>query len=159
MGTTLPIHNRKEKEIKPIILSSLSRSPRKILALLIVSVIIWYSFLSSTNYIQHEPLSPTMASIDYNINPLAWAPSLSERIGKSAYPKSFFTPQALLENEFNPVSAVVLRVTDDDESIIYAVKHLLKYNFISEIYIHNQIKSRPLTVEVSVLDLGSVHVY
>jgi hypothetical protein len=150
MGTTLPIHNRKEKDIKPFTLSSISRSRRKILALVIVFIIILYSFRSSTNYIQPEPLSPTAASIDYNINPLAWAPSLSERVGKSAYPKSYFTPQALLENEFNPVSAVVLRVTDDDESIVYAVKHLLKYNFISEIYIHNHVKNRPLTVEVSV---------
>lgn len=118
------------------------------MALLIVFIIILFSFRSSTNYIQQDPLSPAAPSINYNINPLAWAPSLSERVGKSAYPKSYFTPQALLENEFNPVSAVVLRVTDDDESIIYAVKHLLKYNFISEIYIHNHVKTRPLTVEV-----------
>jgi hypothetical protein len=87
--------------------------------------------------------------MEYNINPLFWAPSLSERVGKSAYPRSFFTTKALRENEFNPVSAVILRVTDDDQSIEYAVKNLVKYPFISDIYIQNLVKSRPLIVDAS----------
>ncbi|KAI8643412.1 hypothetical protein BD408DRAFT_431445 [Parasitella parasitica] len=105
--------------------------------------------MSSTT---HNKSAMSPKSIEYNINPLFWAPTLSDRAGKSAFPKSLFTAKALKENEFNPVSAVVLRVTDDDQSIEYAVKNLIKYPFISDIYIHNLVKERPLTVDSLKLD-------
>jgi hypothetical protein len=144
MGTaTLPIHSRKEKR------SIFSSSPKKVLSVFIFLLFLLYTLTTSNTFIDNSSSSPSASKeIDYNINPLFWAPSLSDRVGKSAYPKDYFTAQALQENELNPVSAVLLRVTDDDESIVYTVKHLLKYHFITEIYIHNLVKTRPLTVEV-----------
>ena len=139
--STLPLH-KKEKALPP-----LSRSPRKLLAFVLVGLIILYSFLSSKDHVDKEVLY--IPSADYNINPLFWAPSLSEQTSKSAYPSEYFTTEALLENELNPVSAVLLRVTDDDESIVSAVKQLSSYPFISDIYIHNLVKHRPLTRQVS----------
>lgn len=149
MGSaTLPIHSRKEKE-KRFYTSSSASSPKKLLALFVFVCFILYTLSPSSRSIDSAPSE--IKQVDYNINPLFWAPSLSDRAGKSAYPKEYFTTQALQENELNPVSAVLLRVTDDDESIVYTVKHLLKYHFITEIYIHNLVKTRPLTVEVSCL--------
>lgn len=145
---TLPLHNDKEKGLKPSGSSTfMSRSTRRFAAFCIILFIVVYSFSSSTTVQNESIISPK--SMEYNINPLFWAPTLSERVGKSAYPRSFFTTKALRENEFNPVSAVILRVTDDDQSIEYAVKNLVKYPFISDIYIQNLVKSRPLTVDVN----------
>lgn len=145
---TLPLHNDKGKHLKSSGSSAfMSRSTRRFAAFCIILFIVVYSFSSSTTIRNESITSPK--SMEYNINPLFWAPSLSERVGKSAYPRSFFTTKALRENEFNPVSAVILRVTDDDQSIEYAVKNLVKYPFISDIYIQNLVKSRPLTVDAS----------
>lgn len=145
---TLPLHNDKGKGHSLFMGSpAMSRTIRRFVAFCIILFIVVYSF-STTSTAQYESIT-SLKSIQYNINPLYWAPTLSERIGKSAFPKSFFTTQALRENEFNPVSAVILRVTDDDQSIEYAVKNLVKYPFISDIYIYNLVKKRPLTVEVS----------
>lgn len=146
MGTaTLPLHSRKDKEKRSI---PLSTSPKKIVAAVLVIFILFYTFRSArTNNDTRAASSPSDA-IDYNVNPLFWAPTITDRTGKSAFPKSSFTAESLRENELNPVSAVLLRVTDDDESIIYTVKHLLKYHFITDISIHNLVKNRPLKVEV-----------
>lgn len=144
---TLPLHNDKGKGYAASMGSPfMSRTVRRFVAFCIILFIVVYSFSTTTTTQNESMISPKSAQ--YNINPLYWAPTLSERIGKSAFPKSFFTTQALRENEFNPVSAVILRVTDDDQSIEYAVKNLVKYPFISDIYIHNLVKKRPLTVEV-----------
>lgn len=146
--STLPLHNDKGKGYSASMGSPImSRTIRRSVAFCVILFIVVYSFTSSTTTQNESAISPKL--IQYNINPLYWAPNLSERIGKSAFPKSFFTTQALRENEFNPVSAVILRVTDDDQSIEYAVKNLVKYPFISDIYIHNLVKNRPLTVDVS----------
>ncbi|CAO0794547.1 unnamed protein product [Mucor circinelloides] len=149
--STLPLHNDKGKGYSASMGSPImSRTIRRSVAFCVILFIVVYSFTSSTTTQNESAISPK--SIQYNINPLYWAPNLSERIGKSAFPKSFFTTQALRENEFNPVSAVILRVTDDDQSIEYAVKNLVKYPFISDIYIHNLVKNRPLTVDSLKLD-------
>lgn len=143
MGSSpLPLHNRKEKERFPksLTISSILKSPRRLIASCLVFFIILYTFRSTTK----DGRQSTTNVVDYNINPLVWAPSISERIGKSAYPKSYFSE----DSDVYPVSAVILRVTDDDESIVYTVKNLIKYPFISDIYIHNTIKHRPLKVEV-----------
>lgn len=147
MGTaTLPLHSRKDKEKRS---SNTPSAHKKILAGFLVIFIILYTFSSSkSNNNDNKAASSTTDTIDYNVNPLFWAPSIADRTGKSAYPKSYFTTEALRENDLNPVSAVLLRVTDDDESIVYTVKHLLKYHFITDISIHNLVKNRPLTVEV-----------
>lgn len=146
MGTgTLPLHSKKDKEKRP---TKVLTSPKKLLAAVLVIFIILYTFNSANTKHDTRTTSSASNTIDYNINPLFWAPSLSDRTGKSAFPKSYFTTKALRENELNPVSAVLLRVTDDDESIVYTVKHLLKYHFITDISIHNLVKNRPLSIEV-----------
>lgn len=151
MGSdSLPLHSWKGERERKLKFSNIISSPKKAVGILLVFITLLYIFRSSQ--FTHNSINVTSTSsdfIDYNINPSFWAPSLSDRAGKSAYPKSYFTKEALKDNDLNPVSAVILRVTDDDESIVYAVKHLLKYPFITGIYIHNQVKSRPLTVEVT----------
>ncbi|KAI8988626.1 hypothetical protein BDF20DRAFT_856838 [Mycotypha africana] len=151
----LPSSNTFENRTSPI----LSSTSRKFCALVVVTIILCYSFIKSTSFTKRENENGTTLSLsttvsgsavnDYlNINPLAWAPTLSDKIGKSAFSKSQFTTEALEQNELNPVSAVILRVTDDDKSIIHTVNHLLKYPFISDISIFNQVKNRPLTLKV-----------
>ncbi|KAG0747486.1 hypothetical protein G6F62_002648 [Rhizopus arrhizus] len=91
--------------------------------------------------------------IDYNVNSLFWAPRISfQDTDSSAYPSSYFTSEALWKYEYKPVSAVLLRVTDDDDSIVNTVQHLLKYPFINEVYIHNFVPNRPLTVDKLKID-------
>lgn len=150
MGSdSLPLHSRKGDKEKKLTLPNVISSPKKVVGILLIFITILYIFRSSQSTRHSIDVTTTSSnSIDYNINPSFWAPSLSDRAGKSAYPKSYFTTEALKDNDLNPVSAVILRVTDDDESIVYAVKHLLKYHFITGIYIHNQVKTRPLTIEV-----------
>ncbi|KAI8993524.1 hypothetical protein BDB01DRAFT_331442 [Pilobolus umbonatus] len=142
MGSVLPIHKTNVKS--SVIPRSLQT--KRIIPLIFLCLLLFYLFRSSTHYITHSDLS-TVDSIDYKINPLYWAPALSDRTRASAYPRDYFTHAALWENELKPISAVILRVEDDD-SIVYTVKHLLKYHFIREIHIYNTVKYRPLTVKV-----------
>lgn len=147
-SSSLPLHNRKEKNKSQgsLSITNIFKSPRKTIASCVIFFFIFYIFHSTK--IARDGRHSSSDVVNYNINPLVWAPSISDRMGKSAYPKSYFTPEALKENDFHPVSAVILRVTDDDESIVYTVKNLIKYPFISDIYIHNIVRSRPLKVEV-----------
>lgn len=150
MGSdTLPLHSRKGNKEKQYSYSSIvPTSPKKILIIFVIILIFLYTFQSSQSRTTLNTTSTSIDAIDYNINSSFWAPNLSDRTGKSAYPKNLFSVEALRENDLNPISAVILRVTDDDESIVYTIKHLLNYHFITEIYIHNHIKSRPLTIQV-----------
>ncbi|KAI9486931.1 MAG: hypothetical protein EXX96DRAFT_551196 [Benjaminiella poitrasii] len=148
MMSTLPIYNTKRKN------KLLSSATKKLVACLTLFGIILYFYTNTSTYTMQSSSAPIEFD-NYNINPLSWAPSLSDRIGKSAFPKSYFTSKALLENELSLVSAVILRVTDDDESIVYTVKHMLKYPFISDIYIYNLVKGRPLRWESLKLDQRS----
>ncbi|KAI9016473.1 hypothetical protein CLU79DRAFT_312832 [Phycomyces nitens] len=52
-----------------------------------------------------------------------------------------------LASSLVPVTAVIYRVSDEDEGIQQIVSHLSKYPFIKEILIFNQVESRPLAVE------------
>jgi hypothetical protein len=65
---------------------------------------------------------------------------------QSLYPPSMFIPDALLHNDFRPISAVVLRTSPDDDTIRTMVDHLHKYPFIKEITIYNLVT--PLSTQV-----------
>lgn len=64
----------------------------------------------------------------------------------SIFPVPFFSKYN--EKAYPFVSAVINRIDDTDEGIVHAVNHLMKYPFIKEILIHNQITSRPLQAHV-----------
>ncbi|KAG1227378.1 hypothetical protein G6F68_008322 [Rhizopus microsporus] len=135
MASSLPLHQHITRKRLPSLLSTHKRA----LILFTFACAIYYIFSSSTQNLSSQ--------IDYNINSLFWAPRISlQDKDSSAYPSTFFTKDALWENELKPVSAIVLRVTDDDQSIINTINHLLKYPYISEIYIHNLVPDRPITL-------------
>lgn len=65
---------------------------------------------------------------------------------QSLYTPSMFIPDALLHNNFRPISAVVLRTSPDDDTIRTLIDHLHKYPFIKEITIYNLVT--PLSTQV-----------
>lgn len=138
MATTLPLHHSQKSKGY----LDLTQNTKRFIAIFVVFCFFCFTFRSSST-------TSSSTQIDYNVNPLFWAPSISfQETDSSAYPTSYFTEESLWKNEFKPVSAVLLRVTDDDQGIVNTVQHLLKYPFINEIYIHNFVPTRPLTVEV-----------
>lgn len=138
MVSTLPLHHQHKKSKGYL---GLTHNSKRVLALFAFVCIFYYMFSSSAQTSSNQ--------IDYNVNSLFWAPRISfQDTDSSAYPSSYFTSEALWKYEYKPVSAVLLRVTDDDDSIVNTVQHLLKYPFINEVYIHNFVPNRPLTVDV-----------
>ncbi|KAF7728687.1 hypothetical protein EC973_005724 [Apophysomyces ossiformis] len=65
----------------------------------------------------------------------------------SAYTADMFTLSALAANHLKPITAVLLRTSDDESKIVYIVQQLLEYPFVKEIRIQDNIKLRPLTIE------------
>ncbi|KAI8343981.1 hypothetical protein BC941DRAFT_407450 [Chlamydoabsidia padenii] len=63
----------------------------------------------------------------------------------SLYTPSNFVPDALLYNNFRPISAIVLRTSNDENSIHTIVNYLYKYPFIKEITIYNLVS--PLSTQ------------
>ncbi|KAI8138447.1 hypothetical protein BJV82DRAFT_582816 [Fennellomyces sp. T-0311] len=67
---------------------------------------------------------------------------------QSLYTPSMFIPEAVEENHYIPVTAVINRISQDEQAIYHTIKHILKYPFIKEIYINNQFRRRPLSEEL-----------
>lgn len=85
------------------------------------------------------------------VDPATWPIQVKEQehvyLQNSIFPAVIFDP-ANAQN-YPSVTAIINRVDDSDEGIMHAVRHLIKYPFIKEIYVYNQIKSRPLIAEVN----------
>lgn len=71
---------------------------------------------------------------------------------KSIYTPSMFTPEQASQNHYLPVTAVIQRVSDNEQGIQHVVNHLLKYPFVKEVYIYNHIPSRPINIQVRFTD-------
>ncbi|KAG2218321.1 hypothetical protein INT45_007716 [Circinella minor] len=67
----------------------------------------------------------------------------------SLYTPSMFITENLEQNHYIPITAIVDRVTKDEQAVYHSVQHLLKYPFIKEIYINNnKFSRRPLSMEL-----------
>lgn len=64
----------------------------------------------------------------------------------SLFPPSVFSKDN--DRGMPPVTAIINRIDHSDLGIIHSVQHLSKYPFIKEIFIYNQVLSRPLKAEV-----------
>jgi hypothetical protein len=131
-SSTLPLHHREGKALLPKALSS----PRKVLSLVFLLGFVLY-ILSSSSQFSDSTLPTHLPSTDYLITSSFWPVGLD--LEKSAYSQ-------LTKDELKSISAVILRVTDDD-SILASVEHLSKYPFIQHIYIQNLI-DKPLDARV-----------
>lgn len=70
----------------------------------------------------------------------------------SLYTPSMFRPDALMQNHYIPVTAIVhYRIVSGD--VFVALQHLLQYPFIREILIYNE-TPYPLRVEVLYFGIG-----
>lgn len=83
------------------------------------------------------------------VDPATWPIQVKEQehvyLQNSIFPAVVFDPANA--QSYPSVTAIINRVDDSDEGIMHAVRHLIKYPFIKEIYVYNQIKSRPLIAE------------
>lgn len=120
--------------------------------LVTILVVVWIQVdgFSHLNFNQPEDPNDPAYFPSSEMDPATWSiqiqenePILSQR---SIFPANSFS----LETSLPLVTAVVSRVDDSHEGIMQAVRHLLKYPFIKEIYVYNQIKSKPLTAEVKI---------
>ncbi|KAI9249520.1 hypothetical protein BDA99DRAFT_445622 [Phascolomyces articulosus] len=59
-----------------------------------------------------------------------------------------FIPENLEQNHYIPLTAVVDRVSKEEQAIYHSIQHILKYPFIKEIYINNKFSRRPLSMEL-----------
>ena len=55
---------------------------------------------------------------DYSIDPLQWPTPNGNDDGESAFSQYMFSAEAFAKNHLKPVTAIVLRVTVDDETIV-----------------------------------------
>jgi hypothetical protein len=113
-----------------------------------IAIMTWTQLDSITSlYDDPVQLEPTFSQNERD--PSTWVIQVLENEPWLKQPSIY--PAAIFNNNqrYPPVTAILNRVDDSDEGILHAVDHLLKYPFIKEIHVYNQIKSRPLTVEVS----------
>jgi hypothetical protein len=85
---------------------------------------------------------------DSEVDPPSWTTQLYENEfflqQQSTYSPFLFDRQ---ENVFQPATAIVSRVDENENGLLAVIKHLSKYPFIKEILIYNQL-NKPL-VEVN----------
>jgi hypothetical protein len=120
-------------------------------AVFTIGIITWTQ-LDSITSLYDDPVQPPVTLLQNERDPATWVIQVLENEPllnqPSIFPATVF--HKLNDQRYPPVTAILNRVDDSDEGILHAVSHLLKYPFIKEIYVYNQIKSRPLTVEVDI---------
>lgn len=81
-------------------------------------------------------------------DPPIWPKQITEEetSRNSAYTPSMFRSDQLGMNQYLPVTAILNRI-DSTSGINHTVQHLLKYPYIKELYIYNQLPQSPLTTE------------
>lgn len=122
-------------------------------AFITVIIITWSQLESIKKFAHKENHTPSIIFSQKEMDPPTWLiqtlesePSLDQ---PSVFPSTVFSKQNL--RQYPPATAIINRVDDSNEGIIHAVHHLFKYPFIKEIFVYNQIKSRPLKAEVNKL--------
>lgn len=114
--------------------------------LVTVLVVAWIQFDNLKQLNNYEqPGSPQFSTSE--IDPATWSIQIQENetiiLQRSIFPTSAFS-SSIVESHLPFVTAIITRVDDSHDGILHAIQHLLKYPFIKEIYIYNQVKSKPL---------------
>lgn len=121
------------------------------IALVTVCIIIWTQVETiqlhyKTQSNGTEYLSFTSSEMD----PASWPIQVKEKETiLSQY--SIFPPIVFAKDNdhgYPSITAIINRVNDSHDGVINVVNHLLKYPFIKEIFVYNQIRSKPLIAEV-----------
>ncbi|KAI8889055.1 hypothetical protein K501DRAFT_267267 [Backusella circina FSU 941] len=83
-------------------------------------------------------------SVESEVDPASWPTQLYEN-EINLQQQSIFPPFLFNQNEnvYQPVTAIVSRVDENENGLLAVIKHLSKYPFIKEILIYNQL-NRPL---------------
>ena len=80
------------------------------------------------------------------VDPATWPIQIKEKEAvysqRSIFPHDIFSKNN--ERGYPPVTAIISRIDNTDAGIIHAIKHLVKYPFIKEIYVYNRVKNRPI---------------
>ncbi|KAL0081137.1 hypothetical protein J3Q64DRAFT_1756751 [Phycomyces blakesleeanus] len=137
-----------------------SRQPRRLVSILFLTVTLCFFYFIVLGYDDRIEFDMRPAEMAVEIKAIQdfpiWPLQLEDeaiRDRSSAYKPTMFTAKSPSFASFaslvlfKPVTAVIYRVSDNDEGIQQVVKHLSKYPFFKEILIFNQIESRPLVVE------------
>ena len=127
-------------------------SPRRRLLLLCTIFFIFIIGLLQPKYNALDHFYSLM-DIESEIDAPSWSLQLQqeqEQDRHSLYTPSMFISENLEQNHYIPITAVIDRVTKDEQAVYHSVQHLLKYPFIKEIYINNnKFSRRPLSMEVN----------
>lgn len=115
--------------------------------LVTVCVVLWTQLDSLQLHYKTQPVVhvPFTSS---EMDPATWSIQLEENELNLVQPSIF--PNLVFDSTlgYPSVTAVVNRVDDSHDGIRQVVLHLLKYPFIKEILVYNQIRSKPLIAEV-----------
>ncbi|KAI9490103.1 hypothetical protein BDB00DRAFT_839641 [Zychaea mexicana] len=137
-----PLHRSDNKVLRLLRICS----PRRFfLILLCVGLAILVVSLIQPEYAMERIY--TIMDFESEIDAPSWT-SQYETERQSLYTPSMFIPEALEQNHYIPMAAVVDRVSKDEQAIYHIIKHLIKYPFIKEIYINNKLSRRPLSMEL-----------
>ncbi|CEP14138.1 hypothetical protein [Parasitella parasitica] len=96
-----------------------------------------------------QPLKSFVDISGYHMDPPTWLIQTLENEPALNQPSIFQATVFSKQNpqQYPPATAIINRVDNSDGGIIHAINHLTKYPFFKEIFIYNQVKSRPLKVE------------
>lgn len=119
--------------------------------LVTVCVVLWTQLETiQLHYKDQHEVVEYLPFTSSEIDPATWSIQVEEKetffSQASIFPAIVFAEDNALG--YATITAIINRVDDSHDGIVNVIHHLLKYPFVKEIIVYNQIRSKPLIAEV-----------